>query len=292
LFVAIVASFCMLNEFVYLFVHLAGARKFKEVEKDSPPPKSSSTVESSNSAASATTPDATANLDTADSGSPRKLAAEAILPESSSSWMIDCKEAEDNEATADRAPDLENVRQDALTCNDFFVEGLDFFDTKGDAAGMLTPSLMRSNSNSSTMTDSSAFSKDLWAELACHMQISDGTFESDLSNESKSTLTGNNVEIGQEDEIGVEDLNVDDIGMGSTELLMPGSPEVEMLETSSLMEKKQAWTTLLADPLDLPRLSPAFQLSGGANLDNWQSSTTSFPAVSSRPQLVPPPRKG
>lgn len=207
--------------------------------------------------------------------------------------MIDCNEAEDKAATADRAQDLENVRQDALTCNDFFVEeGLDFFDSKGDTAGMLTPgALMRSNSNSSTMTDSTAFSKDLWAELACHMQISDGTFESDLSNESKSTLTGNNVEIGQEDAIVVEDLNVEDIGMGSTELLMPSSPEVELLETSSLLKKKQAWTTLLPDPLDAPQVSRAFQLSGGASPDNWQSSTT-FPAISTRPQWVPPPRKG
>ncbi|KAG0592054.1 hypothetical protein KC19_1G221100 [Ceratodon purpureus] len=203
------------------------------------------------SAASGTTPDGQDDsLDTADSGSPRKLAeailaqnsprrlaAEAILPESSSSWLADGPEAEPNVAT-----DLEKVRDEQIEFNDFDlgVEDLDSFDPKLPEVHNL-PRLLRSNSDSSTMTDSSAFSKDLWAELACHMAISDGKFGSDVSNDS--TLTGNMDKHG----VPIEDLELEDIANSEEQYIMPGSPEVEMLDTSSLMQKKQAWTTLLPD---------------------------------------------
>ena len=200
------------------------------------------------SAASGTSPDMQDDgLDTADSGSPKKLAdailadsprrlaAEAILPESSSSWLADSPQAEPHEAT-----DLEKVRHAQIEFHDFDldVEDLDTFDPKLSDVDNL-PRLLRSNSDSSTMTESSAFSKDLWAELACHMTISDGKFGSDISNDS--TMTANIDRHG----VPIEDLDVDD----SEEQLInePGSPEVEMLDTSSLMQKKQAWTTLLHD---------------------------------------------
>jgi hypothetical protein len=203
------------------------------------------------SAASGTSPDAPDDgLDTADSGSPRKLAeaslaensprrlaAEAILPESSSSWLTDGPQLEPHEAV-----DLEKVRHEQIVFHDFDldVEDLDSFDPKLSDVDDL-PSLRRSNSDSSTMTESSAFSKDLWAELACHMTISDGKFGSDVSNDS--TLTANMDKQG----VPIEDLDLEDIANSEEQLVMPGSPEVELLHTSSLMQKKQAWSTLLPD---------------------------------------------
>lgn len=210
------------------------------------------------SVASGTSPDGPDDaLDTADSGSPRKLAeaiaegqsprrlaAEAILPESSSSWLADGARTEPNEAT-----DLEKVRREQIEFNDFDldVEDLDSFDPKLSHADNL-PRLMRSNSDSSTMTDSSAFSKDLWAELACHMTISDGKFGSDVSNDS--TLTANMDKHG----VPIEDLELEGnsqemftLSGTPEEYREPGSPEVEMLDTSSLMEKKQPWSTLLPE---------------------------------------------
>lgn len=201
------------------------------------------------SAASGTTPDTPEDgLDTADSGSPkrlaeaiaaevsrspRRLAAEAILPESSSSWLAD-NELELPEP--DRAEDLEQVRDDFIEFNDLL-----------DVDDFELPEPRRSNSDSSTMTESSAFSKDLWADLACHMTISDSKFGSDLSNDisNDSTLTANN----NIDKYGlpIEDLELEDMTSDEHELTMPTSPEVEMLETSSLMCKKQPWTTLLPD---------------------------------------------
>ncbi|KAG0628933.1 hypothetical protein M758_1G063900 [Ceratodon purpureus] len=203
------------------------------------------------SAASGTTPDGQDDsLDTADSVCPRKLAeavlaqnspwrlaAEAILPESSSSWLADGPETEPNVAT-----DLEKVRDEQIEFKDFDlgVDDLDSFDPKLPEVDNL-PRLLRSNSDSSTMTDSSAFSKDLWAELACHMAIPDGEFGSDVSNDS--TLIGNMDKYG----VPIEDLDLEDIANSEEQYIMPDSPEVEMLDTSSLMQKKQAWTTMLPD---------------------------------------------
>jgi hypothetical protein len=204
------------------------------------------TTVSPQSAASGTTPETPEDgLDTADSGSPkrlaeaiaaeaarspRRLAAEAILPESSSSWLAD-NELELPEPN--RAEDLEQVREEIIEFDD--ILNVDDFEI---------PELRRSNSDSSTMTESSAFSKDLWADLACHMTISDSKFGSDISNDS--TLTANN----NMDKYGlpIEDLELEDMTSDEQpELTMPTSPEVEMLETSSLMLKKQPWTTLLPD---------------------------------------------
>lgn len=202
------------------------------------------------SAASGTVPDGQdEGLDTADSGSPRKLleasiaemsrtsprrlAAEAILPESSSSWLEDNDAHEPNEAL-----DLEKVRNEQIVFNDLLdVEDLDILDPK--LAEL--PRLLRSNSDSSTMTDSSVFSKDLWEELACHMTISDGTLESGKSNDS-SSLTANNME---KHDVRCDD--VEGICISDGQLVSPYSPEVEMLDNSPLMQKKQAWTTLLSD---------------------------------------------
>ena len=221
--------------------------------------------ESSNSAASATTEDQLTSLDTADSGSSQRLAAEAILPDSSSSVVTDVKiepQGDLDVDECDEAPDLEEAREEALQCDDLFEGEFNFFDTNmGGECGVL-PTSLRSNSSSSTMTDCSCYSKDLWAELACHMNISDGTFGSDVSNES--TLTGN---MEKEDEVGFENLGLEDIENVSAELTLPGSPEVEMLETSSLMKKKLSWTALLEAPFP----DTSFQLlkTGGNSLD-WQ----------------------
>lgn len=210
--------------------------------------------QSSNSAASATTEDSHASLDTADSGSPRRLAAEAILADSSSSGVTNVKiepQGDPDVNECDQALDLAEVREEELECDDLFEGDFSFLDTSiGEECGAL-PIQVRSNSDSSTMTDCSGYSKDLWAELACHMNISDGTFGSDGSNES--TLTAS---MEKEDEVGFENLGLEDIEDANAELTVPGSPEVEMLETSSLMKKKQPWTALL----DPPSLDSCFQL--------------------------------
>lgn len=205
-------------------------------------------IVSPQSAASGTTPEvADDGLDTADSGSPRKmadaaevsrsprrLAAEAILPESSSSWLAD---AQNGQTPPNQAMDLEKVRGEIIEFNDILdVEDFDSFDSKLPEGADL-PGLLRSNSDSSTMTDSSAFSKDLWAELACHMSISDSKFGSDISNDSTLTASMSNV-----DRYGVP---IQDLDLEDEQLSVPNSPEVEMLDTSSLMQKKQPWTTLL-----------------------------------------------
>lgn len=241
------------------FVCLAGSPYYKQEVGTASHRKSNlgnheKTV-SPQSAASGTSPESPdEGLDTADSGSPRKLAdaiasevsrsprrlaAEAILPESSSSWLADAPQTEPNQAT-----DLEKVREELIEFNDILdVEDFGNFDSKLPEGADL-PRLLRSNSDSSTMTDSSAFSKDLWAELACHMTISDTKFGSDISNDS--TLTAN---ISNMDRYGVpiQDLDLEDMGNSDEQLSLPSSPEVEMLDTSTLMQKKQPWTTLLPD---------------------------------------------
>lgn len=208
------------------------------------------------SAASGTAPESPEDgLDTADSGSPRKiadavaaevsrsprrLAAEAILPESSSSWLADAPHVQEGMAEPDQDTDLEKVRDELIEFNDILdVEDFDNFESKlPDGADL--PPLLRSNSDSSTMTDSSAFSKDLWAELACHMTISDTKFGSDMSNDG-STLTASMDRYG----VAIQDLDLEGMGNSDEHLSLPSSPEVEMLATSSLMQKKQPWTTLL-----------------------------------------------
>lgn len=256
------------------WLNLAGGSIPQDPHRDR---KFNKAEEPSNSAASATTQEPRATLDTADSGSPRKLAAEAILPESSSSLIADFKvepQGYPDLKEPDEALDLENIREQAMQCDDLFDEGFDFFDTNGGGEVGALPTLLRSNSSSSSMTDSSCYSKDLWAELACHMTISDGTFGSNISDES--TLSAS-METGRD--IRVEDLDLEDVGTGNAELVAPGSPEVEMLDTSSLMNKKQSWTALINEPS--PKSSSQLLQPGGSNLD-WQPGV--FPSAPVSPR--------
>jgi hypothetical protein len=238
------------------------------------------------SAASATTkPEChDANLDTADSGSPRKLAAEAELPESSSNWLTAAEVKHEfggggagggssTQAAAvvaadnQRALDLETTREQALEdCPDLLDCNFDFLDMKLDEEDLLPHLLTRTPSNASTMTNSSTYSKDLWANLGCQMTISDGTFSSNVSNDS--TLTASVENGGGDDsaaapaapavvaELTLEEIEPligqDFIFQGSPEMEMSvSSPEVQMLETSSLMKKKESWSALLETSPDL-----------------------------------------
>ncbi|KAG0571791.1 hypothetical protein KC19_VG042800 [Ceratodon purpureus] len=114
---------------------------------------------------------------------------------------------------------------------------LDLFDgfkVEDDGGGdMILPPLLRTKSGSSTMTDTSALSKDLWTELACHVDISDTSLVSDqYSNGSTTTICKD----------GLSDLNEEDL----QSMMQPlGSPEVLLLEDSPLRCKKEAWTCLL-----------------------------------------------
>jgi hypothetical protein len=237
------------------------------------------------SAASATTKPEPhdANLDTADSGSPRKLAAEAELPESSSNWLTAAEVKHEfggggagggssTQAAAvvaadnQRALDLEITREQALEdCPDLLDCNFDFLDMKLDEEYLLPQLLTRTASNASTMTNSSTYSKDLWANLACQMTISDGTFSSNVSNDSTLTASVENGGGGDSAaapaapavvaELTLEEIEPligqDFIFQGSPEMEMSvSSPEVQMLETSSLM-KKESWSALLQTSPDL-----------------------------------------
>jgi hypothetical protein len=225
------------------------------------------------SAASATTkPEChDANLDTADSGSPRKLAVEAELLESSSNWLTAAEVKHEfggggaaggssTQADNQRALDLETTREQALEdCPDLLDCNFDFLDMKLDEEDLLPHLLTRTPSNASTMTNSSTYSKDLWANLACQMTISDGTFSSNVSNDSTLENGGGGdsaaapaapVELTLEE---IEPLiGQDFIFQGSPEIEMSvSSPDVQMLETSSLMKKKESWSALLQTSPDL-----------------------------------------
>ncbi len=235
------------------------------------------------SAASATTKPEPhdANLDTADSGSPRKLAAEAELPESSSNWLTAAEVKHEfggggagggssTQAAAvvaadnQRALDLETTREQALEdCPDLLDCNFDFLDMKLDEEDLLPHLLTRTPSNASTMTNSSSYSKELWANLACQMTISDGTFSSNVSNDSTLTASVENGGGGDSAaapaapaELTLEEIEPligqDFIFEGSPEMEMSvSSPEVQMLETSSLMKKKESWSALLHTSPDL-----------------------------------------
>jgi hypothetical protein len=242
--------------------------------------------ETTMSAASATTKPEPhdANLDTADSGSPRKLAAEAELPESSSNWLTAAEVKHEfgggaaaagssTQAAAvvaadnQRAFDLETTREQALEdCPDLLDCNFDFLDMKLDEEDLLPHLLTRTPSNASTMTNSSSYSKDLWANLACQMTISDGTFSSNVSNDSTLTASVENGGGGDSAaapaapavvaELTLEEIEPlieqDFIFQGSPEMEMSvSSPEVQMLETSSLMKKKESWSALLQTSPDL-----------------------------------------
>jgi hypothetical protein len=144
----------------------------------------------------------------------------------------------------------ESLQQHDLAESDDLFDNLDFLDTKFDGAEMLPQLLARSNSNSSTMTNTSTYSSDLWGNLASHINISDGTMDSDASNESMPTAPAPSRKGGMDfqDESKVQFVDVKDAADSIGDLERPGSPDVEMLETSPLMNKKHAWTSLLQSP--------------------------------------------
>ncbi|KAH9565897.1 hypothetical protein CY35_04G101900 [Sphagnum magellanicum] len=210
------------------------------------------------SAASATTKPEPhdANLDTADSGSPRKLAAEAELPESSSNWLTAAEVKHEfggggagggssTQAAAvvaadnQRALDLEITREQALEdCPDLLDCNFDFLDMKLDEEYLLPQLLTRTASNASTMTNSSTYSKDLWANLACQMTISDGTFSSNVSNDSTLTASVENGGGGDSAPAPaapavVAELTLEEIEpLIGQDFIFQGSPEMEMSVSS------------------------------------------------------------
>jgi hypothetical protein len=182
----------------------------------------------SKSAASFTTPDdSSADVDTATSLPP----AELTPP-----WLGESKFEHGIEEGLPLA-ELDNLLRDPGPgpspvggCDDDLLgQEFDLFD-----GGVSLPPLLRTNSGSSTMTDTSTFSKDLWPELAYHADVSDTSLVSDqLSNGSSTTVCRD----------GLSDLNEEDLQ--SMMQQPPGSPEVTLLENSPLLCKKEAWTSLL-----------------------------------------------
>jgi hypothetical protein len=95
------------------------------------------------------------------------------------------------------------------------------------------------------------------------MTISDGTFSSNVSNDSTLTASVENGGGGDSAaapaapaELTLEEIEPligqDFIFEGSPEMEMSvSSPEVQMLETSSLMKKKESWSALLHTSPDL-----------------------------------------
>lgn len=124
-----------------------------------------------------------------------------------------------------------------MDCNDLLGKEFDLFDFKMDEGDMQLPPSLKTNSNSSTMTDSSAFSRDLWTELACHGDISETVLDSDHSIASSTTLG----EDKPEDVHVLRSLTEDDM----QRLTMPESPEVTLFEISPSLNRKEAWTSLL-----------------------------------------------
>lgn len=182
----------------------------------------------SKSAASFTTPDdSSADVDTATS----LPAPELTLP-----WLGESKFERGIEEELPLA-ELDNLLRDPVPglspvggCDeDLLGQQFDLFD-----GGVSLPPLLRTNSGSSTMTDTSTFSKNLWPELAYHADISDTSDQ--LSNGSSTTVCRD----------GLSDLNEEDLQ--SMMQQPPGSPEVTLLENSPLLCKKEAWTSLLQLP--------------------------------------------
>ncbi|CAK9214422.1 unnamed protein product [Sphagnum troendelagicum] len=224
---------------------------------------------SSNSAASATTRDSTANFDTANSETLSQKnnvvveEADVIPRPSPPTWTMmssnlhpqsqeaDVEEQIQQQQLQSQGRNLEeSLQQHDLAESDDLFDNLDFLDTKFDGAEMLPQLLARSNSNSSTMTNTSTYSSDLWGNLASHINISDGTMDSDASNESMPTAPAPCRKGGMDfqDESKVQFVDVKDAADSIGDLVCPGSPDVEMLETSPLMNKKHAWTSLLQSP--------------------------------------------
>jgi hypothetical protein len=76
----------------------------------------------------------------------------------------------------------EGGTQELLKCDlqgsDNLFDNLDFLHMEFDGAEL--PQLpARSNVDSSMMTNISTYSSDLWVNLACHVNASDGTMDSD-----------------------------------------------------------------------------------------------------------------
>ncbi len=243
--------------------------QFPQVVKRLQELKESTENLSSNSAASATTRDSTANFDTANS---ERLSqknnvvveeADVIPRPSPPTWTMMSSNLHPQSQEADVEEQIqqqqlqpqgrnleESLQQHDLAESDDLFDNLDFLDTKFDGAEMLPQLLARSNSNSSTMTNTSTYSSDLWGNLASHINISDGTMDSDASNESMPTAPAPSTKGGMDfqDESKVQFVDVKDAADSTGDLECPGSPDVEMLETSPLMNKKHAWTSLLQSP--------------------------------------------
>jgi hypothetical protein len=80
----------------------------------------------------------------------------------------------------------QELLQRDLQGSDNLFDNLDFLDMEFDGAEL--PQLpARSNIDSSMMTNISTYSSDLWVNLACHVNVSDGTMDSDALNVSRQT---------------------------------------------------------------------------------------------------------
>jgi hypothetical protein len=80
----------------------------------------------------------------------------------------------------------QELLQRDLQGSDNLFDNLDFLDMEFDGAEL--PQLpARSNIDSSMMTNISTYSSDLWVSLACHVNVSDGTMDSDALNVSRQT---------------------------------------------------------------------------------------------------------
>ncbi|XP_024398312.1 uncharacterized protein [Physcomitrium patens] len=193
-----------------------------------------------NSAASFTDPDPSATLDTATSLSQHQAAEVALsydllepLPRHPKPEPV-----QELQLSAEPSfPPLLQEPQEPMDCNDLLGKEFDLFDFKMDEGDMQLPPSLKTNSNSSTMTDSSAFSRDLWTELACHGDISETVLDSDHSIASSTTLG----EDKPEDVHVLRSLTEDDM----QRLTMPESPEVTLFEISPSLNRKEAWTSLL-----------------------------------------------
>ncbi len=80
----------------------------------------------------------------------------------------------------------QELLQRVLQGSDNLFDNLDILDMEFDGAEL--PQLpARSNIDSSMMKNISTYSSDLWVNLACHVNVSDGTMDSDALNISRQT---------------------------------------------------------------------------------------------------------
>jgi hypothetical protein len=131
---------------------------------------------STNRMASASSQDLATNIDTLNSEASEKHVIEADIP-----WMMSNRNLYINEV-AMQLENQEGGTQELLKCDlqgsDNLFDNLDFLHMEFDGAEL--PQLpARSNIDSSMMTNISTYSSDLWVNLACHVNVSDSTMDSD-----------------------------------------------------------------------------------------------------------------